>query len=145
MKVSDKGLALIESFEGCKLQAYPDPGSGGEPYTIGIGHTGGVMPDDTCTEQEALDWLRDDCSVAEEAINDWVDVELTQNAFDSLVSLVFNIGTGNFKSSTLLKLINSGQMDAAAKQFSRWDRAAGREMAGLSRRRNAEASLFMEA
>ena len=143
--ISDKGIALIQEFEGLRLEAYPDPGTGGEPWTIGIGHTGGVKQGDTCTAEEADAWLREDCTDAELCIDDHVDVALTQNQRDALISFVFNLGCPNFRSSTLLKLLNAGNYNAAAQQFQRWDRAAGREMAGLLRRRKAEAELFMEA
>lgn len=145
MKVSDKGLEIIKEFEGLSLKAYPDPATGGRPWTIGYGHTEGVTPSDTCTQEEADKWLREDCSVAEECIEAYVDVELTQNQYDALISFIFNLGCGNFKSSTLLRLLNQGLYDAAAKQFKRWDKAAGVRLAGLTRRRGMEANLFMEA
>lgn len=140
--VSDKGIALIREFEGLRLEAYPDPATGGEPYTIGIGHTGGVDPGDTCTEEQAEEWLRDDCTAAEQAIDELVEAELSQNQRDALISLIYNIGAGNFKASTLLKLINAGNLEAAGKQFVRWNKAAGKVMAGLTRRREAEAALW---
>ena len=142
--ISAKGVALIEQFEGCSLTAYPDPGTGGEPYTIGIGTTGGVKPGDTCTREQAEEWLRDDCTHAEQAIDELVEVPLTQNQRDALISLIYNIGVGNFKGSTLLKLLNAGNYAAAQQQFTRWDKAAGKEMPGLLRRREAEAELFGE-
>lgn len=143
--ISERGIELIKSFEGFSLTAYPDPATGGEPYTIGIGHTGGVTPGQVCTEEEAIEWLKEDCAEAEEAINDYVDVELTQNQIDALVSLIFNIGVGNFRNSTLLKLLNAEGYNNAAKQFGKWVKAAGKTMPGLVRRRKAEAELFMEA
>lgn len=142
--VSDKGVAFIASFEGLRLSAYPDPATGAEPITIGYGHTGGVLLGDTCTEEEALAWLKQDCATAEECIADHVDVDLNQNQYDALVSFIFNCGCGNFRASTMLKLINSGQMDAASKQFGRWNKGNGKVMAGLTRRREAEAELFEE-
>lgn len=145
MPISQKGLEFIRQWEGLELRAYPDPASGGEPITIGVGHTGGVKLGDTCTELEALDWLREDCADAESCIDDHVDVELSEGQRDALISLIYNIGCGNFKSSTLLKLLNQGQYEAAAKQFRRWSKAGGKEMKGLVRRREAEAALFMEA
>jgi lysozyme len=142
MNVSDKGLDLIKGFESLSLTAYPDPGTGGEPWTIGYGHTGGVKKGDVCTEEEALDWLRDDCGAAEACITAHVLVELTQSQYDALVSFIFNVGCGNFKGSTLCKLINAGDMDSAAEQFVRWNKAAGKVLAGLTRRREAEATMF---
>lgn len=141
--ISDKGIAMIIRFEGMKLEAYPDPGTGGAPWTIGVGHTGGVKEGDTCTEDQAIDWLREDCQDAESCLDDHCDVELTQNQRDALISFIFNLGCGNFKSSTLLKLLNAGNYDAAAQQFMRWTHAAGRELAGLKTRRELEAKFFL--
>jgi lysozyme len=142
MKTSPHGLAFIMEHEGCVLSSYPDPATGGEPWTIGVGHTGGVEPGDTCTEVEALRWLSEDAQEAEEAINRLVTVQLTQDQFDALVSFVFNLGAGNFAGSTLLKRINAGDFDGAAAEFVKWNRAAGRVMAGLTKRRLAESALF---
>jgi lysozyme len=142
MQTSANGLAFIRDHEGCELHAYPDPGSGGEPWTIGVGHTGGVKPGDTCTMEQAMQWLKEDVQEAEEAVNRLVKVELSQDQFDALVSLVFNIGGGNFAKSTLLKKINALNFEGAADEFPRWNRAAGRVMAGLTKRRHAEQSLF---
>src|SRR3990167_667104 len=145
MKTSDRGLEFIRVFEGMKLIAYPDPGTGAEPWTIGVGHTKGVRRGDVCTEAEAMAWLREDCAEAETCVESFVESELTQNQFDALVSFVFNCGCGNFKASTLLRLINAGNVEGAAGQFKRWNKANGKVMAGLTRRRQAEADLFMEA
>ena len=142
--ISDKGLALIEQFEGLRLDAYPDPASGGDPWTIGYGHTSGVKEGDTCTQEEAVEYLRSDCESSDACIDAHVEPELTQNQRDALISLIHNIGCGNFKNSTLCKLLNAGNMEGAGAQFARWDRAAGKEMAGLLKRREAEAELFME-
>ena len=142
MKTSQRGLDFIAEHEGCELTAYPDPGSGGEPWTIGVGHTGGVSPGDTCTTAQALHWLAEDVAEAEAAIARLVKVELTQDQFDALTSFIFNLGAGNFAGSTLLKMVNAGNFDGATGQFVRWDRAAGRVMAGLTKRRLAEAALF---
>lgn len=144
MPISERGLNLIKSFEGLSLRAYPDPGTNGEPYTIGYGHTGGVQPGDTCTESEAAEFLRGDCGKAERCVDDHVGVDLTQSQYDALVSFIYNCGCGNFKGSTLLKLVNQGYMDAAAGEFGKWNKAAGHVMAGLTRRRTAEAELFSE-
>ena len=140
--ISDKGLALIIRFEGMKLEAYPDPATGGEPWTIGVGRAHGVKPGDTCTEAEAMDWLREDCREAEEAIDTLVDVDLTQDQRDALISFIFNVGVGNFRISTMLGLLNEGNYGACGKQFGRWNKGAGKVMAGLTRRREAEAQLF---
>lgn len=143
MKISDVGLKFIAEFEGLELEAYPDPGTGGEPWTIGVGHTGGVCKGDSCTEEQALEWLRGDAETAERCVNNSVRGSISQNQFDALVSLVFNIGCGNFGKSTLLRRLNQDDDEAAAKQFLVWNRANNREMAGLTRRRKAEMELFL--
>lgn len=142
MKISDRGLQLIRISEGLKLIAYPDPGTGAEPWTIGVGHTKGVRRGDVCTESEAMAWLREDCAEAEACVETWVEPDLAQHQFDALVSFVFNLGCGNFKGSTLLKLINAGNFGAAKAQFKKWNKAAGRVLAGLTTRRLAEAEMF---
>ena len=144
MNTSDTGLKFIAEHEGMRLKAYPDPGTGGEPWTIGVGHTGGVSPCDTCTEAQALEWLREDVAEAEAAINELVTTDITQPQYDALVSFIFNCGRGNFAKSTLLKKVNADDVDGAAAEFSKWDMAAGRHLAGLTKRRLAEAALFQD-
>ena len=136
------GLALLKSFEGCKLTAYPDPGTGGEPWTIGWGHTGGVKRGDTCTQAQADAWLLQDLDRFEQAVERLVSVTLTQNQFDALVSFAYNCGQGSLQTSTLLRKLLAGDYAGAQQQFSRWNRANGKEMPGLTRRRAAEAELF---
>lgn len=140
MQYSLDGLHLTEQFEGCRLASYPDVR--GIP-TIGYGHTGaGVHLGMTCTDDEALSWLQSDIIWAEDRVNAEVHVPLTQHEFDSLVDFVFNCGVGNFDHSTLLRLLNTGDYAHAAKQFEVWDKADGKVVAGLLRRRLAEESLF---
>ena len=136
------GLALLKSFEGCKLTAYPDPGTGGEPWTIGWGHTGGVKRGDTCTQAQADAWLLQDLDRFEQAVERLVSVPLTQNQFDALTSFCYNVGAGALQQSTLLRKLNAGDYEGAQGQFARWNRAGGKEMPGLTRRRAAEAELF---
>ena len=146
MKVSVRGLDLIRGFEALRLTAYPDPGAkDGTPWTIGYGHTAGVEEGDTCTDGDALFWLREDLAGAEQCIDDHVEVELTQNQFDALASFVFNLGCLAFRNSTLLRLLNAGNAKGAAGQFSKWNHNNGVVMAGLTRRRKAEADLFQLA
>jgi lysozyme len=146
MKISDKGLNLIKEFEGCKLKAYQCPAG---IWTIGIGSTrygdgtpvtkNRTLP----TELAAIALLAATIGQFEKAVND-VGVELTQNEFDACVCLAYNIGVGNFSSSTLVKMLKAGDDKAEiAKQFLRWDKAGGKPLAGLTRRRNAEAELFL--
>lgn len=137
----ERGRALIKEFEGLRLDAYPDPATGGEPWTIGVGHTGGVKKGDRITEAQADAYLVSDLARFEKAVARLAP-KTTQNQFDALVSLAFNVGEANLASSTLLKLHNAGDYPGAQAQFARWNRAAGRVMAGLTRRRAAEAALY---
>lgn len=142
LKTSDTGLALIRESEGCVLQAYPDPGSGGEPWTIGIGHTGGVRPGDTCSEAQAMAWLRADVVDAENGVSRTVRVPLGQHQFDALVSFTFNLGAGALASSTLLRRLNDGDTAGASAQFPRWVKAGSRTLPGLVKRRARERRMF---
>src|SRR5574343_1083814 len=112
MRVSQSGIDLIKRFEGLRLEAYPDPASGGEPWTIGYGTTrtpaGPVTPGMTITQAQAEEYLRDDLRFFESRINDLVKVPLSQAQFDALVSLTYNIGAGAFERSTLLRELNAG-------------------------------------
>jgi lysozyme len=143
--ISERGLAIIREFEGLRLKAYPDPASGGDPWTIGHGHTLDVEPGDTCTLEEAEQWLLDDCADAEVAVLRHVRVPLSQGQLDALISFVFNLGAGNFANSTLLRKLNAGDYVGAWQEFPRWNKAAGKVMPGLSRRRAAEAKLFAQS
>lgn len=140
MKISAAGLALIKSFESLELKAYLPTDK--DVPTIGYGHTQFVKMGDTCTETQAEQWLREDCAWAEDCVTNGVHVDLSQNEFDALVSLVFNIGCTAFKNSTLLKLLNANDKEGAMGQFRRWNRQAGQELAGLTRRRAAEERMF---
>lgn len=142
---SDRGLELIKISEGLETEAYPDPGNRitGEPWTIGYGHMRGVRRGDTCTEEQATDWLRADLAAAEGAVRRLVDVPLSQMQFDALVSFVFNVGAGAFGNSTLLRLLNAGDATGAAAQFRRWNRGADGVLPGLVVRRAAERTLFL--
>jgi len=139
MIYSKTGLALTESFEGVKLIAYLD--SAGIP-TIAFGHTQGVSAGDTCTMDQAVQWLQEDTQTAVDAVNRLVAVQLTQPEFDALVDFVFNEGQGHFENSTMLKLLNAGDFAGAALQFDAWDLAGGQVVAGLLRRRQAETQEF---
>lgn len=142
MKYSLKGLQLTEDFEadgGPKLVAYQD--SVGR-WTIGYGHTAGVKPGDCCTKEQVEAMLHADIAWAEAFVNHIVTRILTQGEFDALVDFTFNLGSGNFQSSTLLKLVNDGDLEDAAKQFEQWDHAGGKVVAGLLRRRQAEEKEF---
>lgn len=146
MKISQKGIDLIKEFEGCKLQAYKCPAG---VWTIGIGST--LYANGTKVKQgdnlgsidQAFELLRNTLSSYEKAVNA-IGAQLTQHEFDALVCLCYNIGAGNFASSTLVKMLKSKEpKEETAKQFLRWNKAGGVEMAGLTRRREAEKNLFL--
>lgn len=144
MKINDAGLSLIKEFEGLRLESYPDPATGGDPWTIGVGHTGPeVVPGMTITEAEADEYLRSDIARFERCVEDAVGPHVNDNEFAACVSLAFNIGCEAFRKSTLAVLLRAGRNDEAALQFVRWNRAAGKVMAGLTRRREAERDLFL--
>ena len=142
MKTSEKGRKLIKDFEGVVLKAYPDPATGGEPWTAGVGHTGpDVKPGMKVTREMAEAWLTADLGKFEAVVANAAPVA-TQDQFDAMVSLCFNIGPGNFLRSTLLKKHKAGLYGAAAAQFAVWVNANGEKMDGLVRRRKAEAELY---
>lgn len=147
MKLNKAGIDLIKQFEGLSLTAYPDPATGGEPFTIGYGHTGGVKPKDVITMQMAEGYLIQDlkkfCDGVTKLLNDKVIDKITDNSFSAMVSLAYNIGLGNFSKSTLLRRVNESKFMLAASEFERWSRANGKVMAGLMRRRRAERDLFV--
>ena len=141
MRTSQKGIDLIKEFEGYSERVYLCPGG---VYTIGYGHTKGVQVGNTCTREKAEEYLKADLRDTEEAVLDLVDVPLTQNQFDALVSLVYNIGSGNFYDSTIRKVINYkvSNIDEYRRAWMMWVKAQGRVLKGLVRRREAEFKLF---
>jgi lysozyme len=140
---SEAGINFIKAFEGLRLQAYPDPGSGRAPWTIGYGTTKGIRPGMVITKARAEEMLRRDLREIEQGVNDLIKVEITQTMFDALVSFAYNVGVGNLRRSTLLKNLNQGDIQGAADQLLRWNRARGRVRPGLTRRRVAERDLFL--
>ena len=144
MTPSEKAYDLIKRFEGCKLTAYPDPGTGGDPWTIGWGHTGPEVKSGMTISQAIADaYLVKDAEHAADVVKRGVTVPMTQGQFDALVSFVFNVGAGNFLKSTLLRKLNAGDTLGASLEILRWSKAAGKELPGLVRRRAAEQSLFL--
>ena len=143
MNISDEGVDLIKSFEGCRLDAYLDSVG---ICTIGYGHTGSeVKRGDTIDDAEADRLLRSDLRTAEKCINACVTGNLTQNQFDALCSFVFNLGCASLRNSTLLRKLNSGEHEEAAEEFQKWNHAGGKVLSGLTKRRHAEADLFQSA
>jgi lysozyme len=139
MKTGQAGLHLIKTFEGLKLSAYLCPAG---VWTIGYGTTKGVKPGQAITAAKAEELLAADLRKFEDTVNTAVAVPITQGQFDALVSLAYNIGSGAFRASTLLRLLNAGDYAGAAKQFDRWNKAGKKVLAGLTRRRAAERQLF---
>lgn len=140
MNYSKQGLALTESFEGCRLVAYQDIRG---IWTIGYGHTRYVHPNDTCTQAQAEQWLQQDIQLCVDEVNKYVTVPLTQGEFDALVDFAFNLGCASLNGSTLLRLLNQGDHQGAAGEFEKWSHAGGQVVAGLLRRRLAERDEFI--
>lgn len=148
MKLSNRGIQLVKGFEGCELKPYKDQAG---LWTVGIGHLireGEVRRE--ITESEALELFKTDVEIFEKGVTDALvkgGMPATQNQFDALVSLAFNIGLHNVRNSTLLKRIGEGDYLGAADQFLRWNKITvnGRKVAsnGLTRRREAERALFL--
>lgn len=139
MKISASGLNLIKQFEGLRLQSYR---CSAHVWTIGYGHTAGVEPGDIITAEQADALLLEDVIEAERSVNRYISAPLTQHQFDALVSFTFNLGSGNLRTSTLLKKLNAGDYPGAAREFLRWVNAGGKKLPGLLRRREAEKTLF---
>ena len=139
-KTSERGLALIKKYEGLRTNAYLCPAN---VWTIGYGHTKGVKQGMMISHQDAEKLLKEDLAYFELAVYSAVKVPLTQNQFDALVSLAFNIGVGAFNQSTLLRWLNRKHYISAAEQFLRWTRGGGKVLPGLVKRRKEEYELFM--
>lgn len=142
MNASENCISLIREFEGCRLTPYDDIAG---KQTIGIGHL--IQPGEhfeEITEQEANELLQKDLQWTESAVNDAVEVDISQNQFDALVSFTFNLGGKRLLMSTLLERLNNKEYQKAADEFLKWDKASGVEVSGLKRRRIAERKLFLE-
>ena len=139
MVTSEEGASLIKKFEGCKLEAYQCAAG---VWTIGYGHTKEVSEGDVISQFEAEDLLTYDLQEFEGYVLDYVSVPMKQNEFDALVSWTFNLGSGNLRSSTLLKKLNDHKYKEVPTEIRRWNKAAGKVLDGLVRRREAESLLF---
>ena len=145
MKIDRKGAELMHTFEGLRLTAYPDPGSrDGTPWTIGWGSTGpDVKRGVVWTKEQADARFLADVAKFEDAVTKAVGTAVTtQNQFNALVSICYNIGIRNFTNSTLLRKHKAGDYRGAYHAFSSWKYNDGKIMAGLVRRRNAEAAMY---
>lgn len=159
MQVSDSGFNLIKSFEGFRAKAYPDPKSGGAPYTIGYGttkYTSGapVKPGDSVTHGQAELYLREDVRKFAAFVDSAVTIPLSQGQYDAMVSIVYNVGPGSKnkdgilrlkdgRPSTLLRKLNAKDYKGAADEFLRWVSPGSSVETGLRRRRTAERDLFL--
>lgn len=141
MKTSQQGIDLIKEFEGFRKEAYLCPGL---VWTIGYGHTRGVRQGDVISESKAEEFLRGDLEEVESIVGHMITVEIDQNQFDALVSLVYNIGSGNFYDSTIRRLINKECWDITKLEhaWKMWKRGGGKTLPGLVRRREAEFNLY---
>lgn len=140
MIYSQDGILLTQGFESCRLTPYQD---GKGVWTDGWGNTHGVVPNGPAITQEKADAdLNRNLQSAVYSVNHYVAIHLSQPEFDALVDLVFNIGSGNFSSSTMLRKLNQGDLVGASNEFEKWDMSGGVHVAGLLRRRKAEEAMF---
>jgi GH24 family phage-related lysozyme (muramidase) len=138
--INQAGIKLITAFEGCELKSYQDAV---DVWTIGYGHTKDVHPGMTITQAQAEQLLQEDLEEFESAVEDAVSIDLNPNQFAALVSFCFNLGAGSLFASTLLRILNDGDIHAAANEFPRWNKAGKQVLLGLTRRRLAERALFL--
>lgn len=138
MKISEAGIKLICKWEEFRTYAYVCPAG---LWTIGYGHTDRVKPTDKIDLAQGEAYLRKDLEIVERCLNA-LKLELNQNQYDALCSLIFNIGTGNFLRSTLLKHLRAKQYDKASAEFLKWRKANGKVLKGLEARRKDEQELF---
>ena len=137
--ISEKGKSLIKDFEGFRTHAYQDSVG---VWTIGYGHTKGVTPDMIISTEQGEEMLTDELKEYETYVETLVKVPLHQYQYDALVSWVYNLGPTNFKNSTLLRKLNSGDYSAVPTEIKRWNKAGGKVLEGLVKRREAEAKMF---
>jgi GH24 family phage-related lysozyme (muramidase) len=151
MNPSSACSALVQQFEGCakkrpdgSFEAYPDPGSGGDPWTIGWGSTGADIKRGTVwSKQQCDDRFAQHLGQFAQGVAKAVgDSPTSQQQFDAMVSFAYNVGLGNLQSSTLLKKHKAGDHAGAAAEFAKWNKAAGKVLPGLTRRRQAESQLY---
>jgi lysozyme len=143
MTPSARAVALIQGFEQCRLKAFkPTPN---DVWTCGWGATEGVTEDTVWTQAEADDRFASDLAKFAEGVSAKLTAPTNQNQFDAMTSLAYNIGLGNFGSSTLLRLHNEEDYEGAAAQFPAWCKQAGNVLAGIVKRRAAEQAMYEEA
>jgi len=136
-------VSLVKKWEGCRLEAYPDPGSGGDPWTIGYGATGpGIKKGVRWTQAQADDRLALDVDRFLKGVRSVLKRPATDAQLGAMTSLAYNIGASAFAKSTLLRKFNAGDIGGAAAEFLRWNRAGGKVMKGLANRRADEREVF---
>ena len=148
MKLNKKGIELLHHFEGCKLTAYQ---CSAKVWTIGWGNTfyedkTSVKQGDKITQERADDLFLNIVTKFALGVEKLLTQKVNENQFSALVSFAYNAGLGNLQKSTLLRIVNANPNDAGIRdQFMRWNKAGGKELAGLTRRRKAEADLYFTA
>lgn len=146
MTLGKEGTALLHSFEKCRLEAYPDPGSkDGNPWTVGWGHTGPEVVKGYRISQKTADYyFTKDVEKFVKVVRECTaGTPIKQNEFDAFVCFTYNCGADSFRESTLLKKFKAGDKTGAVAEFARWNKNDGKVMPGLIRRRKAEARLFL--
>ena len=146
MQMNEQGLALIRAAEGLRTKAYRDAVG---VWTIGYGHTSMAGPPEVLagmemTMEEAADLLVRDVRLFAQAVGQAVKIPLNDDQFSALVSFAYNVGSGNFRSSSVLKAVNAGDFEAVPRRLQLWVKAGGKVLPGLVKRRAAEAALFMK-
>lgn len=142
--LSVAGILHIQNSEGLKLQSYPDPGTGGAPWTICYGHTGPeVIPGLRVTKEQCELWLYQDVSNAELVVQKAIKRPIKQGEYDAMVSFVYNVGPANYRSSTLLRKFNQGDRHGSCHQYPLWKYANKRVLEGLVTRRFKERDMCL--
>ena len=139
MNISKEGIALLKKFEGCELEAYQDSVG---VWTIGYGHTKDVQEGLKITQEEAEVMLQEEMPEYEDYVKKYVTHPLEQHQFDALVCWTYNLGPNNLRNSTMLTVLNQGRLNDVSFEMQRWNKAGGKVLKGLVRRRKAESLLF---
>jgi lysozyme len=140
MKCNAAGRDLIKKYESLRLDVYRDVVG---LLTVGYGHRTDLSIGTHITEDSANKLFDSDIAKFEAAVSDMLESEITSNQFSAIVSLAYNVGAAKIAKSTLIRKLNSGDIEGAAEEFLRWDKAGSRAVAGLTRRRKAERLLFL--
>lgn len=141
--ISDRGISVITYYEGCYLEAYWDPY--GKVWTIGYGHTNGVYEGMVITQEQAIEFLKEDCLIAEKGIRDYITRELTQYEFDALTSFLFNVGEYTLYNDKKLRgYVNSGDSQGVYDRLQEYVYGGGVVLPGLVKRRKTEGELYRD-